>query len=488
MHGVVVTTLTGDSGIFTQTAKASFITEMQAINEQKDLSKITYFMNQGVYDNNQVNKVESGFLGESLGKNEQTVNEFKKFSDTLKAEIVYIRNNFGKGLMLDTKKVWKDNMFECQDLFSDEEFIGGVAQDFYYISKEASNGKEKKYLYDSVTDICYKIDDTPIGSHIVHSLEYEKWIFDGESMGGIGIVDNKFEKMTSSDGTICYEPNLNNFSYKTEIVYYSEDFNSKKTVPIKEYINNGKQKTIDSGYTFADYSKNKKIWANIKCSANGIDSYWIWIPRYAYKVDPGNKKIDIIFVDKENKPMDINKYGSTLPEGYVLHEAFSQGDGLTGIWFSKYEPTEKESVPIDYSEPNTPDLRNFKAENTKLIYYTEDGSDYKEIDYSSNPEQTIEIDGTTYYFYNYGKRIWANIKCNANGIDSWWVWIPRFAYKIENRQMSVILLDTNDKPVDKATYGDTLSPAYTVHEAFKQGDGLAGIWFSKYEPTANVSE
>ena len=81
--------------------------------------------------------------------------------------------------------------------------------------------------------------------------------------------------------------------------------------------------------------------------------------------------------------------------------------------------------------------------------------------------------------------MWANIKCDANGLISYWVWIPRYAYNIDKdySEIKVILVDINDKPIDTEKYGDTLSEYYTVHEMFKQGDGLEGVWFSKYEPT-----
>ena len=93
LAGVTIAFLTGDNGIFTQMAKANFYTEMQAINEQKDLSKIESFMNQKIDNNNSSLQVENNFLGENLGKNQETVNIVKNFTDTLKAEIVFARNN-----------------------------------------------------------------------------------------------------------------------------------------------------------------------------------------------------------------------------------------------------------------------------------------------------------------------------------------------------------------------------------------------------------
>ena len=67
-----------------------------------------------------------------------------------------------------------------------------------------------------------------------------------------------------------------------------------------------------------------------------------------------------------------------------------------------------------------------------------DGKNSIEVDYTETPEQTKEQDGKTYYFYNYGSKIWANVKCQANGAISYWTWIPRYAYKLESGTTKVI--------------------------------------------------
>ena len=467
-----IAVLFGNHGLITKARKATFYAEMQAINEHKDVSKISNFMYQGDADN-----VEASFLDKKV-----PVNNVKEFSNTLKAEIIFARSNFGKGEMLETKKIWKENLYNCQDAFADE-WIEGIANEIYYISKNATN-YEEKYIYDQVTDMCYKIEDTKIGSHVVHSLEYAQFIIDGVNSNGIGIVDTETGIMNSSDGTQCYEPDLNNFSYKTDIIYYSENMQQQYTMPVKEFIEKGKPVTTEvegQKYIFANYSSTgTSVWANIKCSANTLESYWVWIPRFAYKLDSSNSTSNIIFIDLDNKQMN----GAELPEGYEVHELFKENNTLKGIWFSKYQPSPLETISIDNTEPEAPNLSNFKAEDTKLIYYTSDGNENIEVDYSENPNQAIEKDGKMYYFYNYKNKIWANIKCSANGIESYWVWIPRFAYKLESGESSVILIDNNNIPIDKETYGNSLPSGYKVHEAFKQQGGLKGMWFSKYQPTA----
>jgi len=469
--------------MFTNIAKAKFYNEMQAINEQKDLSKVATFMNQGENGNFSTDNlgVNSDFLGASL---EGKVDTIKSFTDTLKAEIIFARSQFGNGLMIDTDKIWRDNMYDCKSTFENDTDIARISKDLCYISKKAA-GKEEKYLYDKASDISFKIEDNRLGSHTVHSLEYAKWMLDGESMGGIGVIDDDAEAREYSDSTKCYEPNLNNFSFKTEIVYYSSDLKTTKTTPIKEYLANKKPNTITvegATYTFADYGPSKKLMGNIKTTANGLEAYWVWIPRFAYKI-LGKNQVDIQFVTLDNKLMNLGENGSdTLPEGYVVHPTFAENN-LKGIWFSKYKPSPIESIQIDTSDV-TPNLSNFRSDETKLIYYTADGKSSIEVDYSENPSQTKEEGGKTYYFYKYDSKIWANVKTTANGLDAYWVWIPRFAYKLESGTSNVILIDENNKPIDTQTYGNELPQGYIVHEAFTQDTNIKGMWFSKYKPSA----
>lgn len=161
--------------------------------------------------------------------------------------------------------------------------------------------------------------------------------------------------------------------------------------------------------------------------------------------------------------------GGELPEGYVVHEAFAQKEGLKGIWISKYEPSYIETAPTDYSEPESPDLKNFVAENTKLIYYTIDGKENIEVDYSENPSQEIEQNGKTYYFYNYTNKIWANVKTTANGLDSYWVWIPRFAYKAESGTVRMQII-----PNATAWTNINVSEAYEECESLNSSTSTLG--------------
>ncbi len=104
-----------------------------------------------------------------------------------------------------------------------------------------------------------------------------------------------------------------------------------------------------------DYLQDNKTskWTNAQTED---ESQWVWIPRYAYKInytDPNDKSkasdINVIFLDGEtNKYKDKNGNLHDVPKDYIVHPAFTDetdtqfANGgwdkeLTGIWVAKYE-------------------------------------------------------------------------------------------------------------------------------------------------------
>ena len=121
----------------------------------------------------------------------------------------------------------------------------------------------------------------------------------------------------------------------------------------------------NSGYSYIDTSEsgkeNKSEWANAKVTTqvNGqnVESYFVWIPRYAYKIN-GENDIDIVFIKGTGTEVADGittcKYADdpTLNTGtdYIIHPAFTTnadlGGGwneeLPGIWIGKYEASSVE--------------------------------------------------------------------------------------------------------------------------------------------------
>ncbi len=103
-------------------------------------------------------------------------------------------------------------------------------------------------------------------------------------------------------------------------------------------------------------TKNSK-WANAKTEDG---SYWVWIPRYEYKILSGEGtstagKIDVKFIPTSQ---------TTPDEGYKIHPAFQDGTNnnfkngewdseLSGIWVAKYEASRSDASISSAGSSNT---------------------------------------------------------------------------------------------------------------------------------------
>ena len=154
---------------------------------------------------------------------------------------------------------------------------------------------------------------------------------------------------------------------------------------------------------------------------------------------------------------------------------------------------ENKSAFNEKTKVNEPQL----ATGMTRICFQENGETYKTI---KEGENGFDINN----WYNYEQKQWANMQTEDG---SMWVWIPRFAYKINNSNQTVdvkFLIDTSDnyyisdteigtakrqKTVDEVidtTQGYTVHPAFTNESSigFKNGGWdkeLPGIWVAKFE-------
>ena len=107
---------------------------------------------------------------------------------------------------------------------------------------------------------------------------------------------------------------------------------------------------------------NKGKWANVRVTIDGVESYFVWIPRYAYKItynNPENKSeggtIDVKFLigtsdnyyDEKGELQKAERAVTGKEDttsAYYVHPAFTNNvdlggwdSELTGIWIGKYE-------------------------------------------------------------------------------------------------------------------------------------------------------
>ncbi len=190
----------------------------------------------------------------------------------------------------------------------------------------------------------------------------------------------------------------------------------------------------------------------------------------------------------------------------VIYEGNSEGSGETPV-----EPDEPEAyVPqIDGSwdedkKVNSPEL----MEGMTAIYWDEVGIEHELTDSSTEEEWNNWYD----YTREAGTNKWANAvtKDSSGNITGYWVWIPRYAYKIEDKlfensesgqggTISIKFLqgttdnDETGAPIGREfKYSGNSMTDYVVHPAFRNGtsnnfmngewdEEVSGFWVAKYE-------
>ena len=403
-----------------------------------------------------------------------------------------------------------------------------------------------------------------------------KWCFDvGIKVWGFSdfadFQENLPEEIYVQDGSnqkqkgvyMCI-PDLTGFSQlNTRYVSYDESGNEQ----IDTWINKNPPNN------WYDY-KNQQ-WANILVENNGKEAYFVWIPRYVYKISSVNPQIaDVKFVDLNNNYTDpdtdqVTDWATLQSQGYVLSEAFIWSDKendtspenqLSGYWMSKYVLNDTTTLPIDMnvvagdtsiqitnvtfptsgglsaskvltyeyyintkliksttsptevitktelipgteytinltakdslgqlvasmtktvrtSIVNPPDLTGFNPDCTYYLTYDENGNEIRTPITQSPPQD----------WYDYTNKKWANIVVTGNGKVAYFVWIPRYEYRLMNpdKTASEQYADVVFIPVTQITPDN----GYIISEAFIWSDTesdtapekqLSGYWMSKY--------
>ena len=141
----------------------------------------------------------------------------------------------------------------------------------------------------------------------------------------------------------------------------------------------GKDEKVSDSSKNDWYNYSEKKWANAQTEDG---SMWVWIPRYAYKINKSNQTFDVVFLvgttdnyyDKDGKLQTAKRQTSEtdIPDAtkdYVVHPAFTNESNigyvnggwkreLAGIWVSKFEAgyaggnnkAEKKDSNVNYSQ------------------------------------------------------------------------------------------------------------------------------------------
>lgn len=192
-----------------------------------------------------------------------------------------------------------------------------------------SNESKVKWYLDSSTGKFYLLYDSV--------NDYESWLgtydkdsemLDNTTLSSFVMTKTATEVVVDNNGLKYNKPNIANLPQTTTKAVKWDSSNNEIKISLD---------VASSDSSWYDY--NSKKWANIVTSNNGNNAYWVWIPRYAYKIDnphtATSEQINIVFLSgTSNKPAS----GGSLPNGYIVHPAFKFGNTeLTGIWVAKYE-------------------------------------------------------------------------------------------------------------------------------------------------------
>ena len=149
-------------------------------------------------------------------------------------------------------------------------------------------------------------------------------------------------KYTLNNGLYVNEPDLT--GYNENYTRYL-NIDSTGNLVIGNWI---KQEKSENWYNY----KNSQ-WANIYVEKNGLETYYVWIPRYCFKLDQENERSDVKFIDVYNNYIDENGETTTWEEleneGYQIPEAFEFANTqLPGYWAMKYTAGERDSYTINF--------------------------------------------------------------------------------------------------------------------------------------------
>ena len=200
-------------------------------------------------------------------------------------------------------------------------------------------------------------------------LQDGKVVIDADGNIALALYDGKYciEKDYESDDIIITKTLLDDCDFDIPI-YYTDASGANRPRLLKgmtaivwdestsDWVEASNINDPDSQNWF-DYSEKK--WANAKTvDSDGGIAYWVWIPRYAYKITSGFHQpmeeggtIDIEFLrgtsnnPKNNTKIETSGYdgsenGKNTGNNYFLHPAFIFGeDNVSGFWVAKFEPS-----------------------------------------------------------------------------------------------------------------------------------------------------
>ena len=173
-----------------------------------------------------------------------------------------------------------------------------------------------------------------------------------------------------------------------------------------------------------------------------------------------------------NNASEVSNIGSKV----IVLNNMKAGDNVINVTGLNAGGEVVGSMTKNYSPAvvNAPDLSGFNQDTTFYVTYDDNGKETSTIPISQAVPQ---------YWYEYGESRWANIVTRNNGLETYYTWIPRYAFTLDQ---------TNQKSTIKFITGTSTEAGggYQIPDAFwfdKNGNGvqddgeqLTGFWAMKY--------
>lgn len=421
-------------------------------------------------------------------------------------------------------------------------------------SEDGSLVEEKDKPYETLSSNNYIIKGIPAGTYSVNIIVKSNNIQ----------VDAITKEVVVSEN-LMQDPDLTGFNKSTTYcVLYDSNGNEVQNIPIGEVEN------LSSEQREQWYNYENQKWANIVIRENNKENYFVWIPRYEYKLNPDDQNAEVMLIEVDQ---------TTPSNGYQIPDAFTwNGTPIAGYWISKFKLRDDTNVGLSTAvsgsddsitvsniqnstgqsivsyeitlideegkivgEPHiwsttdtalgyyrfsglasgkytvsvvgksgalgtgrilagvTQEINIFKVDQPSLVGYNVDCTyivaynnsgqeqryllrdvlaDGAEIDNNTNQLISGQVDLskiTDGVWYNYAEQKWANIVIKDSGKENYFVWIPRYEYRLNSEQQEA---QATLIPVTK----ETPTEGYQIPDAFTwNGTPISGYWISKFK-------
>ncbi len=204
-------------------------------------------------------------------------------------------------------------------------------------------------------------------------------------------------------------------------------------------------------------------------------------------------------ISDESLKQILEKYGTLSEEEKLTDKTLTTDEGNYKIKvsdiFNGTTIKDEQKGPAFTTVANAPDITGFNKSNTYYVAW-----DLTTSPYNIDEETTINgVAPNNWYDYTAGINKWANIKTTGGGNDCYWVWIPRYAYKVPTKSSTgetieiKFLEKSTNIPIGETEEITNTTPTpgnWVVHPAFtNSGNGgfgeLTGIWVAKFEASSS---